>query len=381
VKKILCCSFFIFFSFQLFSQTDSCKIRISLLTCTPGLELYSTFGHSALRVYDSSSGSDLIYNYGTFDFYDPAFYSKFTRGKLLYFLSVEKLEDFMAGYEYEKRGITEQALNLSCDEKLKLIAALNENAKEENKYYKYDFTRDNCTTRLRDIVAKYSSQPFRTIAIVQGETTSRKLIHEYLDKSGQYWSGLGIDILLGARLDQKLSNRDIMFLPEYLLKGFDSSSTAGKNLVTEKRLLLQSSIPPQTPSFLSPLVIFSILFLLITVLSFSRNPVLVNALNIFDKIFFFVCGILGWMILFMWFVTEHYTTRNNFNILWALPTHLIVLPLSFKKSWIKTYFKIVFWISLLLLLTWFFLPQQMNNALFPVVGIIFVRSFFISKRV
>lgn len=356
-------------------------MRISLLTCTPGLELYSTFGHSALRVFDSTKGTDMIYNYGTFDFYDPAFYSKFTRGKLLYFLSVEKMEDFYALYEYEKRGIAEQVLNFSCNEKMKLIAALEENAKEENKYYRYDFTRDNCTTRLRDIVEKYSSQPYISRPIIHGETTCRKLIHEYLDKSGQYWSELGIDILLGTPLDQKLTNREIMFLPEYLLKGFDSSSTAGKNLVVEKKLVLQSSLPPQTPSLLSPLVIFSILFLIITILSFSRKPAIVKTLNIFDKIFLFFCGILGLLILFMWFLTDHYTTRNNFNIAWALPTHLIVLPLSFKKPWVKTYFKIVFWISLLLLLTWFFLPQQMNNALFPVVGIIFVRSFFISKPV
>jgi hypothetical protein len=289
------------------------------------------------------------------------------------------MAQFYSSYEFEKRGITEQSLNLSCDEKLKLIAALVENAREENKYYKYDFIRDNCTTRVRDIVEKYSAPPYISKPIVQGETTFRKLIHEYLDKSGQYWSELGIDMLLGTPLDQKLTNREIMFLPEYLLKGFDSSSTAGKNLVVEKKQLLQSSLPPQTPSFLSPLVIFSILFLILTALSFMRNPGIVSALNIFDKIFFFVCGILGLLIVFMWFFTDHHAARNNFNILWALPTHLIVLPVSFKKSRVKTYFKIVFWISLLLLLAWFFLPQQMNNALFPVVGIIFVRSFFISK--
>src|SRR6185436_19437135 len=89
-------------------STDSCSIRISLLTCTPGKELYSTFGHSAFRVIDRSANTDVIFNYGTFDFNDPGFYWKFTKGSLLYFVSIDNFNDFLAQYEYERRGITEQ---------------------------------------------------------------------------------------------------------------------------------------------------------------------------------------------------------------------------------------------------------------------------------
>ena len=141
------------FHFSSFAQ-DSCGIRISLLTCTPGTELYSTFGHSALRVFDSSNNTDLVYNYGTFEFYDPDFYNKFVKGKLLYFVSIDSLPSFMEEYDYYKRGITEQAINISCEEKQRMVAALFENAKEENKYYRYDFNYDNCTTRLRDMLEK-----------------------------------------------------------------------------------------------------------------------------------------------------------------------------------------------------------------------------------
>jgi len=383
----------LFFSVQLFAQitdqTDSCRIQVSLLTCTPGAELYSTFGHSALRIVDSTKGTDIIYNYGTFDFDDPNFYSKFVRGKLLYFVSVEQFQDFKAAYEYEKRGITEQILYLSCDKKQKLIAGLEENAKEENKYYKYDFVRDNCTTRLRDIIEKFSDTPYSTKPLVEGTATFRELIHSYLDKSGQSWSELGIDILLGAPLDRKLSTKEIQFLPDYLLKGFDSTTVAEPTLFTrfrttlvqQKKLILPPALPSETSSALSPLLIFSILFLLITVLTFSRSPGIQTALNIFDKIFFFTCGVLGMLVLFMWFGTDHYTCRNNFNLAWALPTHLFIVAISFKKNWVKKYFRIVFWLTTALLLCWFFLPQQMNPALFPVVGMVFVRSFFISKRI
>src|SRR6185436_14125178 len=201
------------------AQQDSlCNIQISLLTCSPGEDLYSIWGHSALRVVDRSANKDIIYNYGTFDFDDPAFYSKFTRGKLLYFVSVQKFENFLEEYQYYQRGITEQVLDLSCTEKAKLVSALQENAKEENKYYTYDFIVDNCTTRLRDIVFK-NANTVRTRDIRSDEKiTFRNLIHKYLDSSYQYWSKLGIDMLLGTPLDKKLTNNETMFLPDYLLK-------------------------------------------------------------------------------------------------------------------------------------------------------------------
>src|SRR6218665_1644764 len=128
-----------FFLFVLGSSglaQDSSRIRISLLTCTPGDELYSLFGHSALRVTDSNSVTDHVYNYGTFNFDDPGFYIKFTRGQLLYFMSVEQFADFQNLYQYTGREITEQVLNFSAEEKIALKHFLIENLREENKFYK-----------------------------------------------------------------------------------------------------------------------------------------------------------------------------------------------------------------------------------------------------
>src|SRR6185369_13807343 len=229
MKKIVAAlSLACFFHCVQAQQDSSCKIHVSLLTCSPGLDLYSSWGHSALRVVDSLANIDIIYNYGTFDFDDPGFYSKFTRGKLLYFVSVQKFEGFLEEYQYYQRGITEQVLDLSCSEKIKLDLALQENAKEENKYYKYDFTVDNCTTRLRDIVFKNAGSTIITKDIRPSQKiTFRKLINKYLDSSYQYWSKFGIDILLGTPLDKKLTNDEAMFLPDYLLKGFDSTSLDG----------------------------------------------------------------------------------------------------------------------------------------------------------
>ena len=370
------------------AQTDSlnqpgCGIRISLLTCTPGTELYSTFGHSAFRVFDSVNNADLVFNYGTFKFDDPKFYNKFVKGKLLYFVSIDTLPSFLAEYDYYKRGITEQAINISCPEKQRLVSLLFENAKEENKYYRYDFNYDNCTTRLRDILEKAAGKQLETKNILpKPNTTFRNLIHIYLDRGGQQWSKFGIDMLLGNPMDKKVTNREAMFLPDYLLMAFDSSKLNGQPVVYEKKILLNYFESYKTKSGITPLIVFGVLFLVIAVLSFFTR----NTWNVFFKIFDFLLftflGLIGFLILFMWFGTEHAMCKNNFNLLWALPTHLPVAFLLFsRKQWVNAYFRFIFFYTIALLLAWFFLPQQFNTAFLPIVGIILTRSFFLSKRI
>src|SRR5438552_15290709 len=102
---------FIFLSNLSIAQADnSCRLQISVLTCSPGDELYSLFGHSALRIYDSANRTDIIYNWGTFNFDEPNFYIKFMRGKLLYFVSPDTLPDFLYVYQYEGSSVIEQIL-------------------------------------------------------------------------------------------------------------------------------------------------------------------------------------------------------------------------------------------------------------------------------
>ncbi len=383
LRKILL--FVLLFSVRLLPAqptADSCTLQISLLTCTPGEELYSTFGHSAIRVVNSSNGTDIIFNYGTFDFYDPAFYQKFIKGKLLYFVSVNQLHEFLAEYEYYKRGVTEQVLHLSCDEKQRFIAALYENAKEENKYYRYDFNYDNCTTRLRDMLEKITGNPLQTTNILPSEnTTFRHLIHDYLHKGRQYWSKLGIDILLGSPLDKKINNREAMFLPDYLMMAFDSAVHNDQPLVASKKEMLPAGASAKKQSVFTPFVVFGLLLLVITGLSFLKSTKAAIFFKVFDFIFFLLCGLLGILLLFMWFGTEHAMCKNNFNLLWALPTHVVAAAfLLSKKKWVSHYFRFTSFYTLALMLAWFLFPQQMNAALLPVLGIIAVRSFMISKR-
>ena len=379
LKKLLLLSFnFCIFHFAL--AQDSCGLRISLLTCAPGEELYSTFGHTALRVKDATKGTDYVFNYGTFEF-APDFYWKFIKGKLLYSLSIEDFNDFMEEYKAESRSVQEQVLQLSCDEKQKLYTALQTNAQEQNRYYKYDFLFDNCTTRAGDIVAKNTNSQVIFKNILPKKTpTFRDLIHTYLNGGHEYWSKLGIDILLGAKLDRKVTNKEAMFLPDYLLKGFDSATVNNLQLVSPPQTILQMPSPLNEKPFFTPIVVFSLLLVLVFALSFIKSNWARTIINVFDFLSFFILGLAGVILLFMWFGTDHTVCKNNYNLLWALPTNVVMaFFVHSKKAGVKKYFRIVFWLTIVLALTWFFLPQQMNNALLPIILLILYRSWNFSK--
>ena len=161
---------------------------------------------------------------------------------------------------------------------------------------------------------------------------------------------------------------------------FDSSILNGQPVVNEKKVLLNYFEAYKTKSGITPFIVFGLLFLLIAVLSFYTRR-WNSFFKIFDFLFFLLLGLIGVLILFMWFGTDHAMCRNNFNILWALPTYLPVSFMLFsKKRWVIGYFRFIFFYTIALLLAWFFLPQQFNPALLPVIGIILTRSYFLSKR-
>ena len=351
---------------------DSSRLRISLLTCTPGEELYSTFGHSAYRVVDSTSLTDIVYNYGTFNFDVDGFYLKFVQGNLLYYVSAEYFTDFKDLYQSTNRGITEQVLNLSTAEKITIQHFLNNNLKEENKYYKYDFFFDNCTTRLRDILKKHHDSAFTQKAVMPAGSSFRLAIHQYLDKNHKDWAKLGIDILLGQPCDGVMTAEQMQFLPDNLMKSLDSSNNP---IALSSQNLYPLSDDQAKKSFFTPFVIFSLLLILIILLGFVKNKFAQAFLQGFDGLFFFLTGVLGVIIIFMWFGTDLIMYKNNFNLIWAWPTHTIMaFFVTSKKSWVKKYFKFTAVALMAVLISWFFLPQQMNNALIPILLLLIYRS-------
>ena len=364
-----------------FSQnTDSSRIRISLLTCSPGEELYSIFGHSALRIIDSNNVTDLVYNYGTFDFDDKDFYLKFARGKLLYFVSLERTDDFLFFYTETGRSIKEQVLNLTYAEKKEIQSALNENLKEENRFYKYDFFLDNCTTRLRDIIKKHKHPTPQFPYVMPEKIRFRQAIHQYLEKGDKSWSQLGIDLVLGLPTDKIMTAEEQEFLPDNLMKAVDSCHNT--SLVAQKSTLYEPMEFLNKNKGLSPMMTFSLFALIALLVSLSKNKVAISVTNVFDKFLFLITGLLGVILIFMWTMTDHSMTKNNLNLIWALPINIAAV--FFTKSenkFFKKYFLYYSFLMLLLLLTWFVLPQELNNALIPIVVLVMYRSFKCYKSI
>ncbi len=350
-----------------FAQQLSPEAKISLITIGPTQkELYSAFGHSAIRVYDPQLPIDYFYNYGVFSFNQPNFYLNFARGINYYQLGVYDYPPYRDYYIRENRFIHEQILNLTPEQKQKVFDFLEWNARPENKMYLYDYFYDNCATRPRDVLIKVLGDD-----IVFDETpeqnsiTIRGLTNIYLHH--QPWGDLGIDICLGLPMDKVAKRTEYMFLPDSLESGFDHAKVKLDSTwaqLVENKISVYESTPAQ-PSFsvFHPLVVFWLLAICILVI--SKNDYSKKKLSVWlDRIIFISTGLIGLLLFLLWTVTSHKAAANNLNILWALPTNL-VFPFVSKIR--KKYFLIVAALTAGLLLSWLMLPQQLHIFLVPLV--------------
>lgn len=301
----------------------SAKAEISILTCGPGDELYTRFGHSAFRVQDPNMGIDVVYNYGTFDFNAPNFYTNFAKGKLIYRLSRERFEDFLYTYQYENRWVKEQILDLDTREKNALFRYLENNYKPENRSYQYDFLFNNCSTKMAYVLEQvFGEKVTFEVDHMDDPKTFRQLIRENLDANS--WSSLGIDLALGADIDRKAAVLEHMFLPEYVMGQMNHTRIDNKPIVKRERSILDLNNGEYGTLFtISPLFWFLLLFGFVGTITYIdyRNRTRNKWLDIF---LFSITGIIGCLMCFLWFFTNHTATVNNANILWAFPLNLVL---------------------------------------------------------
>ncbi len=357
------------------AQVLSDKAEISLLTGSAGDELYSTFGHSAIRVKDPEKGLDLVYNYGTFDFNTPHFYAKFLRGKLDYMLSLQKFSRFKLGFIYENRSINELILNLDSAEKQQVFDFLKNNYLPKNRYYHYDFFFDNCSTRIRDLFQTVLGKKLQYRYPAEWSVhplTFRQLLDLCLIRKP--WSDFGIDIIIGLPADRHASPREYMFLPVFTEQVFRLSTRTDEKghqkpfVKLEREILpLQHDLHPVTGIFpMQASWIFLIVIVLLTALGYYLRVPLVTI----DAIVFTGVGLIGWLIVFLWFFTDHQATKDNLNILWALPLHIPFIYFVLNKHPHKVWH---LWLGLSILLVtvvlffWWGLSQQLHPAIIPIL--------------
>lgn len=311
----------------LFAQ-DSSRLRISLLTCGPGDEIWAQFGHTAIRVTDSTAGTDLVYNYGTFSF-GEGFEIQFMRGKLLYYVSYYPYQYFLEEYADPQRRVEEQVLHISGAEKEAIQSYLVENSKEENRYYKYDFFFDNCATRIRDVFPMAVGKDF-----VYGSTlpdnsklTFRQIMNEYFYRV--HFERLGCNLLLGSPIDKVMTESEVMFLPDFLRDGMAGATVDGRRIAPETEVIFEGpGKVPAGPNW--PFIVLSVAALLTIIgITLPRFKMLGDLMSF---LFLFVTGLLGCLMLVMWLWTDHQGCQQNYNILWALPTNFIFAFLPRKRN-------------------------------------------------
>lgn len=349
---------------------------ISLITVYPGNQAYNLFGHSAVRVRDPFHGFDLMYNYGTFQF-DHMFLPKFIYGKLDYMLWVEDFRRELQKYQRDNRSVVEQVFNLTAHQKQEIFDFLQHNAKRENRYYRYDFLFDNCSTRIRDVFEHVMGDSLSFAITNTEEKSFRKLLDPYIES--QPFLDAGIDLALAMPTDRVATGREMMFLPIHLMEGFDEasfSSTDGTTPLVKstERLFWKEKMAVEAKPQYALYATTWLIFILALWVTNGRSPKVPTARKWFDRFLFGFCGIAGILALFLWVIAIHVVTDYNWNLLWAWPTHLIAVPAFTRaSSWLKPYMRVAAFIVFITILGWFFWPQEMHTAFIPLLLAIAIR--------
>ena len=348
--------FGLFTSSQLIAQ-DSTKgaLQVSILTCAPGEDVYTAWGHTAIRIIDSAKQTDIVFNFGTFDFNTPNFLAEFVKGNLNYFLSADNFQNFILEYQYYGRSIKEQVLILTDAEKINWQNALLKNLEGNNRYYLYNFITDNCTTRVKDGFYQFASTQVPPSTI----KSYRTHVVEAPYQQGIPWIGLGIDVLLGAVSDKAPSAIQAGFLPDLL---FDQLAAQPGYIESTQNYEFTKTVPvkPTDPVY----YIVGLIFLYLFVGRWNARWAVMAAKSI-DLILLFIFGLGGLLLAYMSLFSKHTACHNNFNIAWIHPFYFIALILYFIKPIWAGYLGRIFFIATIgLIVVSYWLPQSFSSSVY-----------------
>ncbi|WP_435622955.1 DUF4105 domain-containing protein [Flagellimonas sp.] len=367
-----------------FSQAPSLSenSQVSVLTCATGDQLYSKFGHTAIRVQDPILGIDVVYNYGTFDFDQPNFYLNFVKGKMIYSLSRRSFDNFLFEYELEKRWVKEQILDLTLPQKNQFLVFLENNYLPENRDYLYDPLLNNCSSITGDILEElYGDAIVFSGSHLEKRYTFRQLVRQYLNINS--WSAFGIDLAFGSVVDRKGTVREHMFPPYYTMYQLNNTTIGDKPLVKRERTVLDYAEHEQNGYFpLSPLFWFSLFLIFVGVITYLdlRHKTRSRWL---DFSMLLISGLIGLILLILWVATDHTSTPYNYNIFWAFPLNLAVaFILIFQPKlpdWTPRYFVVALILIGLVILLWIFRVQSFSPVLIPLLMAMVIRYWYILR--
>jgi Domain of unknown function (DUF4105) len=352
--------------------------KISLVTCSPGDELYTAFGHSAIRVLDPELGIDRLYNFGTFDMSVGNFYLRFARGDLLYQLSVDQGDADIEEHGALGQGVTEAQLNLTPEQKQSLFGALETNLAPENRYYRYDFLLDNCSTRVRDAFEKTIGTPVADQTVTR--VTFRQMLDPYLDRIP--WIRFGIYLLLGAGVDRLVTPREACFLPANLESAICQTKLSDTAFAQSPVRLFPARPLPRIPRALDPEIVFSVVLAAWIGLWALRGG---RASRVISALVYIVFGFTGLFLVVLAANTLHWEAYQNWNVAWLVPTHLVAgIGLLFvpanKVLMLRLYLFLAMVEGLVFMVSSPWLPQRFHPAIYPLVVLLLWRTVIEVRR-
>lgn len=354
------------------------QAEISLLTGSPfNEEVFTPYGHTSIRVVDPENGMDWLFNYGIFNF-EKDFIYRFTKGNADYKLMAYKTGSYITEAVMKGIEVTEQVLNLNQEEKQAFWNALVENAQPENALYRYNFFYDNCSTRPAELIER----------VVQGKVeynfpemhfSFRDLINNCT--RGLPWQTFGCDLVLGSPTDKEITPRETFFLPVYLKDGLAAAKIiapdgTARPVILKTNILAEKDREEPSPGFFTPIVCFTLLFLLVILLTYWERKKK-KYYRWLDILLFSVAGIAGCVVFFLCFISTQPCTWPNWNVIWLHPFHLIAVVLFMVKKMNKVticYHFINFVALTLFMLAWSLLPQHMNMAALFLILCLWCRS-------
>lgn len=356
--------------------------KVSLLTCEPGEELYSRFGHSAIRI-QNEAGLDLVFNWGIFDFRTENFYLKFLMGHTDYLLGVSPTEYFLAEYRERNSRVWEQELDLTRKEKERLFELLNLNYEPQNRMYRYNFVFDNCATRPREMLQQSVEGRLEAHPEFTNETF-RLLVNDHIQKDP--WAMFGINLLFGSEADQKLKGNESHFLPLFLRNSMQhakivslSGEVPERKLVKSLDVLVDGEDIIGKPSFwlFHPMTLMLLWLLTGLYLTFSKDRKS-WVYKLFDSLLFFVTGLVGLVIFVLAFFSEHPLVGTNFNLLWLNPLNIFV-PLLIWTHKVRRLLMFYYALNIIMILLFIVLStlyvQVSTIYVIPLIALLLVRFF------
>jgi hypothetical protein len=351
---------------------------VSLVTYSPGEQLYTAFGHSCIRIEDDGLGLDRLYNFGTFDFNTPYFYLKFARGDLLYELAVGQANAEINRVGAVGQGVTEVVLDLTETQKQQLFRDLEVNLRPENRAYHYGFIFDNCSTRIRDVFERIIGQHLS--APIKRPRTFREMLDPYFERIP--WIQFGIHLLLGAKVDRVVTGREACFLPADLESAAESASIHGASLEARKVLVFEPRELPQPIPLMNPQYVFGLTGIVWFLLWYFRKRGHSPRLSGF---YLAIIGLTGTFIFVFSLVTQHWEAHDNLNLAWLFPGHLLaglwLLTDPYSPSPIlRCYLAIACFGSALFGVVAHWSPQKFHPAIYPLIALLLWRCALERER-